>query len=33
MANNLVKPRRAKSHKNVDKQDKIDIEKQTLSSG
>ena len=33
MVKNLVKPRRTKSHKNLDKQDKIDIEKQTLSSG
>ena len=31
MVENPVKPRITKSHKNMDKQDKIDLEKQTLS--
>ena len=33
MAENPVKPCITKSRKNMDKQDKIDLEKQTLSSG
>ena len=33
MFKNPAKPRITKSHKNLDKQDKIDLEKQTLSSG
>ena len=33
MVENPVKPRITKSRKNLDKQDKIDLEKQTLSSG
>ena len=33
MVGNPVKPRITKSRKNLDKQDKIDLEKQTLSSG
>ena len=33
MFENPVKPRITKSRKNLDKQDKIDLEKQTLSSG
>ena len=32
MVENLVKPRITKSRKNLGKQDKIDLEKQTLSS-
>ena len=32
MVENLVKPRIAKSRKNLAKQDKVDLEKQTLSS-
>ena len=31
MVENPVKPRITKSHKNMDKQDKIDLEKQRLS--
>ena len=31
MVENLVKPRITKSRKNLDKQDKIDLEKQTLT--
>ena len=33
MVENPVKPRITKSRKNLDKQDKIDLEKQKLSSG
>ena len=33
MVENPVKPRTTKSRKNPDKQDKIDSEKQALSSG
>ena len=33
LVENPVKPRITKSRKNLDKQDKIDLEKQTLSSG
>ena len=33
MVESPVKPRITKSRKNLDKQDKIDLEKQTLSSG
>ena len=33
MVKNPVKPRITKSRKNLVKQDKIDLEKQTLSSG
>ena len=33
MVENPVKPRITKPRKNLDKQDKIDLEKQTLSSG
>ena len=32
MVENLVKPRITKSRKNLGKQDKVDLEKQTLSS-
>ena len=33
MVENPVKPRITKSRKNLDKKDKIDLEKQTLISG
>ena len=33
MVENPIKPRITKSRKNLDKQDKIDLEKQTLSFG
>ena len=33
MVENSVKPRITKSRKSLDKQDKIDLQKQTLSSG
>ena len=33
MVDNPVKPRITKSPKNLDKQNKIDLEKQTLNSG
>ena len=33
MVENPIKPRITKSRKNLDKQDKVDLEKQTLSSG
>ena len=33
MVENTVKPHTTKFHKNLDNQDNIDLEKQTLSSG